>query len=68
MSEQDSIADLPDILEESIREAADAMSEEEAWVFIQDLPEEINFTDEWIAMFLAKKWPSIVEKLKAGDE
>ena len=52
------------MLEEATREVCDEMSEEEAWEFVKELGEYVIPTEEWMAIYLARKWPSIVEKLK----
>lgn len=40
------------------------MSEDDAWTFICDLPEEVTPVDEWMAFYLVDKYPSIKDKLK----
>jgi hypothetical protein len=51
------------MLEDSVRETCDEMSEDEAWQFVSELGEYVIPTEEWMAMYLAKKWPSIIVKL-----
>lgn len=52
---------------EAIKEVADEMTEEQAWVFVRDLPDEFGVGDEWMAIYLAKKFPSIGQRLKSKD-
>ena len=53
-----------EILEEALREAADAMSDEEALKFILDLPEEVGVADEWMALYLGKTRPNLRYELR----
>jgi hypothetical protein len=55
---------MDELFQEAVQETADGMTEEQAWMYVRDLPEEISATDEWMAMYLAKKFPSIVQRLK----
>jgi hypothetical protein len=53
------------IFEESVREVCDEMTEEAALQYVLELTEDVLPVEEWMAMYLAKKWPSIVTHLRA---
>ena len=55
------------LLFEALKETADELTEEEAWEFVRDLPDEFGAGDQWTALYLAKKFPSIGQRLKAMD-
>jgi hypothetical protein len=52
-----------ELLIEAVKEVADEMTEDQAWEFVRDLPEEITHNDEWMALYLAKKFPTIRQRL-----
>jgi len=59
---------MDELLQEAVQETADDMTEEQAWEFVRDLPDEFSATEEWMAFYLAKKFPSIRQRLKEMSE
>lgn len=54
---------MEDLVKEAYLDTARGMTEEEGWIFIQALPEEISFGDECLAVALCRVYPSLRKRL-----